>query len=512
MQKLPRLSRIDMAVAAFAVWTVVNDAFIQQRECKCYCGLATVLLCYAGIRMLRHKSELVLGLIAAWSMVEAVVSVMQFCGFAESNHLLFPATGTFRNPGPLGGFLAVGAAVFANLVARYKERKIALVMLVAALCSVVVILVMTDSRAGWLAAIAGIVFGFWPQIFRLWYRCRIYVKASIVIIAVCFLLAMYLHKAQSAAGRLLIWRVTADMIADSPVTGHGSGSFAEKYMYYQAGYFKNHTDSMFADRAGVVDRSFNDLLRAWSEGGIVAVAIICFIACNIDWKASGKQRIVNAAIISMAVFAMFSYPSCIIHFQFLCAALLACASCKGSENKERNATFIGSMLLAACCGMVAYSQNREASAAETVRRFISTSGDAAVDDYEALSCTPSLLAIYATYATMYLPHVESKKLLEYTVTKTPTPDLLCDLALEYAKDKDYARAEETLQTAKYMMPRKIRPQYELYRLAVACGDTLQARSIISQCSMEVENTSALRMVGEMKRFYANTSMYHGAVN
>ena len=79
---------------------------------------------------------------------------------------------------------------------------------------------------------------------------------------------------------------------------------------------------------------------------------------------------------------------------------------------------------------------------------------------------------------------------------TSTPDLLCDLALEYAKDKDYARAEETLQTAKYMMLRKIRPQYELYRLAVACGDTLQARNIISQCSsMGVENTSALRMIG-----------------
>lgn len=303
------------------------------------------------------------------------------------------------------------------------------------------------------------------------------------------------------------------MIADSPVTGHGSGSFAEKYMYYQAGYFKNHPNSSFADRAGVVDRSFNDLLRAWSEGGIVAVAIICFIACNIDWKASGKQRIVNAAIISVFAFAMFSYPSCIIHFQLLCAALLACASCKGSENKERNATFIGSMLLTACCGLVVYSQNREACAAENVKRFISTCGDAAVDDYESLSCTPSLLAIYATYATMYLPHVESKKLLEYTVTKTPTPDLLCDLALEYAKDKDYARAEETLQTAKYMMPRKIRPQYELYRLAVACGDTLQARRIIRQCSsMEVENTSALRMLGEMKRFYSNSSMYHDAIN
>ena len=514
VQKLPRLSRIDVAVAAFAVWTVVNDVFIQQREYNCYCGLAVALLCYAGIRMLRHKSELVLGLIAAWSMVEAVVSVMQFCGFVESNHLLFPATGTFRNPGPLGGFLAVGVTVFAGLAVHGLERKSILMILAAALGLVAVMLAVADSRAGWLAAIVGMAFLYWPQIFRLWQRCKVYVKASIVIIAVCFLLAMYLHKAQSAAGRLLIWRVTADMVADSPVTGHGSGSFAEKYMYYQADYFKNHTDSMFADRAGVVDRSFNDLFRAWSEGGIVAVAIICFIACNIDWKAPGKQRIVNAAIISVAAFAMFSYPSCIIHFQLLCAALLACTSCKGcAENKERNATFIGSMLLAACCGMVAYSQTREANAAESVRRFISTSGDAAVDDYEALSCTPSLLAIYATYATMYLPHVESKKLLEYTVTKTPTPDLLCDLALEYAKDKDYARAEETLQTAKYMMPCKIRPQYELYRLAVACGDTLQARNIIRQCSsMGVENTSALRMIGEMKRFYANTSMYHGAVD
>ena len=363
MQKLPRLSRIDVAVAAFAVWTVVNDAFIQQRECKCYCGLATVLLCYAGIRMLRHKSELVLGLIAAWSMVEAVVSVMQFCGFAESNHLLFSVTGTFRNPGPLGGFLAVGVTVFAGLAVHGLERKSILMILAAALGLVAVMLAVADSRAGWLAAIVGMAFLYWPQIFRLWQRCKVYVKASIVIIAVCFLLAMYLHKAQSAAGRLLIWRVTADMVADSPVTGHGSGSFAEKYMYYQADYFKNHTDSMFADRAG--DRSFNDLLRAWSEGGIVAVAIICFIACNIDWKAPGKQRIVNAAIISVAAFAMFSYPSCIIHFQLLCAALLACTSCKGcAENKERNATFIGSMLLAACCGMVAYSQTREANAAD----------------------------------------------------------------------------------------------------------------------------------------------------
>lgn len=513
VQKLPRLSHIDVAVVAFAVWTVVNDAFIQQRECNCYCSLVVALLCYAGIRMVRHKSELILGLIAVWSMVEAVVSMMQFCGFVESNHLLFSATGTFRNPGPLGGFLAVGVTVFAGLAVRSKESKAISMIFAAALCLVAVMLAMADSRAGWLAVIAGTVFVFWPQIFRLWQRCRVYVKASIVIIALCLFSVIYVHKAQSAAGRLLIWRVTSDMIADSPVTGHGSGSFAEKYMYYQAGYFKNHPNSSFANRAGVVDRSFNDLLRAWSEGGIVAVAIICFIAYNIDWKASGKQRIVNAAIISVAAFAMFSYPSYIIHFQLLCAALLACASCKSCvEKKERNATFIGSILLAACCGLVVYSQNRETCAAENVKRFIFTCGDAAVDDYETLSCTPSLLAMYATYATMYLPHVESKKLLEYTVTKTPTPDLLCDLALEYTKDKDYARAEETLQTAKYMMPRKIRPQYELYRLAVACGDTLQARSIISQCSMEVENTSALRMVGEMKRFYANTSMYHGAVD
>ena len=158
MQKLPRLSRIDVAVVAFAVWTIANDAFIQQRECNCYCGLAAALLCYAGIRMVRHKSELILGLIAAWSMVEAVVSMMQFCGFVESNHLLYSATGTFRNPGPLGGFLAVGVTVFAGLAVRSKESKVISMIFVAALCLVAVVLAMADSRAGWLAVIAGTVF------------------------------------------------------------------------------------------------------------------------------------------------------------------------------------------------------------------------------------------------------------------------------------------------------------------------------------------------------------------
>lgn len=58
-----------------------------------------------------------------------------------------------------------------------------------------------------------------------------------------------------------------------------------------------------------------------------------------------------------------------------------------------------------------------------------------------------------------------------------------------------------------MIPCKIRPQYELYRLYAAKGDTAMARTVVEELmssGIEAKSSAALRMTGEMKRFYKNT--------
>ena len=51
--------------------------------------------------------------------------------------------------------------------------------------------------------------------------------------------ALFQLKATSANGRLFMWKVSALAIAESPIVGHGTGSFVSAYGRAQEGYFAN---------------------------------------------------------------------------------------------------------------------------------------------------------------------------------------------------------------------------------------------------------------------------------
>lgn len=503
--KLPRVSSIDIAVAAFVLWLMVDDLLLQGREFElfAYLRLVALLLCYVGVRLLRCRAVIVLGAVAVWTLVEVAVALLQLGSIIESNHLLFGMTGTFGNPGPLGGFVAMGIVVMAGLMATMRS-KAATATVAALTCLAAVVLVCADSRAGWLATAVGIAYLFGRYIARAWRRIPIWGKCVALVVSAGVLVAAYFYKEKSANGRLLIWHTTIDMIADSPLTGHGSGSHAEQYMYYQAKYFEANPESPLADRAGVVARSFNDLLRVWSEGGLVALLIVVFIVCHIDWRAKRWQHTVNAAMLSIATFALFSYPSYLLPFQLAFAALLGCAA-SGGHCGGKCKTAVAALALAACAGTLVYCQCRVNDADAQLQELIAGREVHIDTDTEEVICaTPRLLSTYATYAATH----GDVEILELAARKSPSPDLLCDLAVCNAAAGDHANAESWLHTAHYMVPGKIRPQYELYRLYVAEGDTTRARMVVENVtgnSIDAKSSAALRMIGEMKRFYENTT-------
>lgn len=475
------------------------------------------LLCYVAFRLLPCRRVVALAAIGTWTAVECTLVLLQWGGYAESNHLLFPITGTFRNPGPLGGYLAVGITALAGIAQLLisRHRKAAAAIIAAMLCMVALVLAVSDSRAAWLAAAAGIGYLTITNTSRLAAIRFTTARKCIAATAVAaIIVALYLHKPQSANGRLLIWRVTADMIADSPITGHGSGSYAEEYLYYQARYFARHPSSPLADRAGVVNRPFNELLRAWSEGGIIAVAIALALLGCIDWKTKDTaSRTVNAAIAAMATFAMFSYPSYVVHFQVTFAALLACAPHKrqllspATRSHRRTKAIIGIAAAMACTVTLCHIQRRTADAHDALQRLFETgdtSGIAQCSDVIANNATQ--LSALATYSATHLPHDQRAKILTLAATKAPTPDLLCDLAAVYAEEGDYDRAKLTLQTAQHSIPQMIRPRYELCKLMLATGDTVQARQIVKtllDSNIPIESSAALQMLGEMTRHLNN---------
>lgn len=112
-----RLTACDIAVALFISYIFLR--WLLQREDVAELSIFRWFLfavVYILARTVNHKETLFSALILSASL-QAVVALLQKVGCLSSLHPLFDVTGTFNNPGPLGGYLAVGLVVAVLLYA-----------------------------------------------------------------------------------------------------------------------------------------------------------------------------------------------------------------------------------------------------------------------------------------------------------------------------------------------------------------------------------------------------------
>jgi len=164
-------------------------------------------------------------------LVEAVWGLMQLYGFRTSQHGLFKLTGSFFNPGPYAGYLAV---VFPMALYEIKTKREELIELrvkneelrskifpllalsssLLTLISIILVLPAAMSRAAWLAAIAGsfVVTAphYWNKLRTKSYELKVKNFLLLVLISSLLILftlssfaGMYYLKKNSADGRLL---------------------------------------------------------------------------------------------------------------------------------------------------------------------------------------------------------------------------------------------------------------------------------------------------------------------
>jgi hypothetical protein len=118
-----------------------------------------------------HRNVLY-GFIILTGIVEAVWGLCQLYGFAPSQHSLFKLTGSFFNPGPYAGYLAV---VFPIALHYWMKRQRVFRLLSAITCiAILLVLPAVMSRAAWLAVVAGsiaVIYKKYSRLFgRLWLK------------------------------------------------------------------------------------------------------------------------------------------------------------------------------------------------------------------------------------------------------------------------------------------------------------------------------------------------------
>nr|WP_300957862.1 MULTISPECIES: O-antigen ligase family protein [Bacteroidaceae] len=478
---------------------------------------------------LNRKKHLSFPTIVTWVLIilggiEGVWGLRQIYGLAVSNHSLYALTGSFYNPGPYSGYLAMIFPLCLYEWLNLKEKTertwveqgkyyIALGVMLLILC----VLPAGMSRSAWIAAA---ISGTWVYGMRVsWgsrlkefgrkYKKRLVlacIAGSVIIIVAGY--ALFQLKATSANGRLFMWKISSMAIAESPVIGHGTGNFVSAYGRAQENYFANGEFSETEELvAGSPEYAFNEYLQVAMEYGIPFLLVVSLVIAFCLWKGSSEGRIgICGGVISFLVFSFSSYPMQIPGFAVTFYLLLA--ACAIGRSKVILFLFISMMAL---LGTYYWKNNQYAACKDWYRsKMLYNIGayQSAKEDYgklyPELANRGAFLFEYGYSLHKLKEYDNSTRILEEAMTHSNDPMILNIIGKNYQALGDYEKAEEYLIRSTHRLPGRIYPYYllvKLYAESEYCQpEKLKyAAEIVLTKEPKVQSTAVREMREEVKK-------------
>ena len=319
-----------------------------------YClraGLLTQERIYSGL--------LVIGLIHVFCVFA------QWMGFMEPESSLYPVTGACDNPNVTAMYLAGCVPLIVHRL-RCSDRKVAYVVFLVLALFAVVLLRCRTAYIG-LAVEAAVFFLFSSKDSRIKgfhlqreTNCNPKIHSSIgkVFLAVVALLVvsvaavrMYQMKRDSADGRLLVWKVSASMIAEHPM-GCGYGLFPKHYNLQQAEYFhEEHGTETERRNASFVYMAYNDFLEHGVEGGVIGMLFLAgFYAMTITRAKKTPSLTGRAGVGLFSAFAVMSLVNFVVAgiqtwLLVICCAAVVAAGSSGKYDEPEEVSCGHSLLL-----------------------------------------------------------------------------------------------------------------------------------------------------------------------
>lgn len=487
-----------------------------------------------------------------WSVRESVLGLSQVFGHTPSGHAVFGMTGSFSNPGPYGGFIALTMSMAAGFLMRYRSvwhytgqavlylrfpcdssktrcRKILrwILMRMFPACVAVISLVLgilvlpaSMSRAGWLsfAVAAAVCLGRETRVIQsLWHRKGLAVSAAVAAVILCA--GAFLMKKDSASGRIHIWNMEVRAIAASPWTGTGPGTSLGAYGKAQEEYFEKDRPESVIKVAGCPEYAFNEYLKAGMEAGLPGMALCIAAVLSATVTLVGLRNPFAYGLLAVAVFAFFSYPLSVMPLAVSATILLAAGSLKGKrwEKKGRGAGVFtavtaAAVALALVCGSVSLwdssQSRREATKIWEASRY--WSGMELYDEtVEALAPLYPLMRwnyryLYDYGYALYKEgrYGESLAVLKVGASISSDPMFHNIMGRALQATGDIAGAEREYLTAHYMVPCRLYPLVLLMDMYIETGRVAEAEEIgrkILSMPVNPKNRTMLRLRDETRK-------------
>lgn len=493
--------------------------------------LLLVLYFYFRIIFAQNRWHLLILLLffVVTGLIEAVWGLRQLYGFTFSQHGHFKTTGSFFNPGPYAGYLAV---VFPMALSYYWAKgeglkaKAMRVLAVVTCIAILLILPATMSRASWLAAIAGslavIIMARYPlkNFKKLLTNSKSVLLICLVVILACSALCgMYFLKKDSADGRTLMWKVALQAVPKYPF-GVGLGNFPGTYASEQAVYFESGKGSEQEELvAGSPEYGFNEYLQMAVEWGIIPFMLFLTIIVGSFYLAFKQQQWgIIGSLIALLVFAFMSYPFSILPFPIVLVFLLAAIQSNNKNGRRlRIKPAMTILIVAMTCLLVAFSLYNRYPTYEAYKKWNFTQKLYQAKAYDSATKEYALLYPYLNDQINFLfeygqslshtgDYEKSNEILQQASRLSGDPMIYNIMGKNYQALRKYEQAESYFLKASQIVPHRLYPWYLLCKLYAEMGLHNKANEmavIVLTKEPKVQSTAVREMREEVRKLRDN---------
>lgn len=401
------------------------------------------------------------------------------------------------------------------------------------------VIVYSDSRATWLASVVTLLFFIWlSYVHVLWKRIgkgkgkRRITQLSIIIMLCIFTISfysLYHYKKDSANGRLLIWKISKNMILDHPLTGHGVNTFQSNYMQYQGLYFENNPNDAGAYLASDNRYAFNEIIRIAVEEGIIGLSAIFIFGFLLTRLLSSieisknKDHLVLISILGLMViliFSLFSYPAEILCLKILVVLFFAVISNYSHKSFKKfpyitnKIKTLKALILIALFTIISLSWLKTDKLYKTYKSWNSSLFELSNGNYQnyLLFCDRvySKLKNNGVFLTLYGKSLIStgkfKKaivILKRAALFSPLSTVYVDLGKSYEGVGNYIKAEECWLKASNMVPSQFNPKFLTAKMYQNIGQTDKAKKIahdlLNNKKIKIHSIEVYQILEELKK-------------
>ena len=525
------ISKVDICIAAWTLYISGNIFFTHSPLAVRTFELGGLLLLYMHLRSIDVSwYGIILFAIIAASAVQAVYGNMQLWGMLPSNHAYFKMTGSFLNPGPYAGYLISAFPVIVGMIVFHKslipKANIVITRNILLIIGALILLAWSaaDSRASYIALGLSVGLILWKR-----YSCynrfqalslkiRSFFITSTLLLFIMGCVGLFKMKENSAMGRLLVWNVSTEIVAGNLWMGIGFDNFKSCYMNKQADFFKINPNAPESMVASDTCYAFNEYLQAFVETGLVGfILMLGILVCALNSQnkyEKDNMLMAKAGILSIAAFALFSYPAQILPIKVTLVCYLAWIANMDKKiftidlSRKKYAPALSFLLLVGVgiCGLCKLPSYYQAYKKWSLSHLSYNRGDYAqcIDEcklaYPWLKEDGNFLTYYGKALTLNRQHDSAVGILNQATLHYPNVIVYIALGDNYTALSQFKEAEQAYLQAWYMIPSKFYLLYKLAKLYDKTGQGEQAVSVaegLLNKKVKVESRAIDEMKDEM---------------